>query len=364
MRSKRIPVDYMEHEQRAITYRVHDRTSFPSRMGDWEALYSQLASSSASRHPRWMMILQQGLGQTPYCVEATKEGQCLGILPLVHVKSPLFGAHLVSLPYLNTGGFLADSCEVRTGLITQAVELADKTGVRHLQLRNEDFEPHDQLKHTLRSKVHMRLPLPKHRSELWDNFKPKVRNQVRNAKKKDVRIEWGNDELLDDFYSVFTRNMRDLGTPVFGKKLFRAILEQLPGQAEFCLGFIEAKPIAGALLLHGEGTTEVPSASSLRAYNRTNANMLMYWELLQRAIEREQNCFDFGRSSPDSPTYRFKKQWGACPEEANWQHYVRRGNVEDTRIESGKYDRFVKIWRRLPLPIANSVGPMIVRGIP
>jgi hypothetical protein len=124
------------------------------------------------------------------------------------------------------------------------------------------------------------------------------------------------------------------------------------------------KPIAAALLLHGQGVSEVPSASSLRAFNSTNANMLLYWNLLQRAVERGQTVFDFGRSSTDSNTYRFKKQWGAVGHPAEWQYYRRSGQLADVRPDNPRYQRWIRIWQKMPLWLTRLIGPRIVRGIP
>ena len=159
----------------------------------------------------------------------------------------------------------------------------------------------------------MRLSLPGSAEELWGRFRPEVRNQVRKGEKHDLALAWGGEELLPDFYEVFSINMRDLGTPVFSRRLFRSILRRFPDRAELCVVRHGERPVAAALLVHGWGVTEVPSASALRQFNATSANMLMYWRLLERAIERGQAIFDFGRSSPDSGTFRFKKQWGAAP---------------------------------------------------
>jgi FemAB-related protein (PEP-CTERM system-associated) len=158
--------------------------------------------------------------------------------------------------------------------------------------------------------------------------------------------------------------MRDLGTPVFGKKLFSAILQGFREEAEICVVRDGNRPIAAALLIHGPHTTEVPSASSLREENSRNPNMLMYYHLLTRAIECGQTEFDFGRSTPDGPTYKFKKQWGAEPVPANWQYYVRRGDVGEVRPNNPKYKLMIRTWQRLPLWVANCLGPHIVRGIP
>src|SRR5262249_9739278 len=140
---------------------------------------------------------------------------------------------------------------------------------------------------------------------LWKQMSAKVRNQVRKGEKQGLTVHWGGLELLPEFYRVFSHNMRDLGTPVYGRALFRAILGQFPDRAEFCIVRADRRPIAASLLLHGWGVSEVPSAGALRKFNHTNANMLMYWHLLQRAMERHQDIFDFGRSSTESSTFRF-----------------------------------------------------------
>jgi FemAB-related protein (PEP-CTERM system-associated) len=333
------------------------------KLPTWTSFAKQ-RQASPSRDPVWLAILADGLHHQPYCVEATAGGQTIGILPLCYVHSLLFGRFLVGLPYLNVGGPIADEADVVRSLIDRAVALADELKVRYLELRHEKPIEHPALTQTLTSKVHMRLALPDNSETLWKRFDPKVRNQIRKAEKNDLTVQWGGQEFLSDFYSIFAHNMRDLGTPVFGRKLFQSILHHMAGDAELCVVRHRNRPVASGLLLHGSSVTEVPSASSLRSHNFTNANMLMYWHFLQRAITRGQHTFDFGRSSHDSNTYRFKKQWGAKPEPATWQYYVREGMVSDMRLESGKYDRMVRLWRRLPVFATRWIGPFIVRGIP
>ena len=244
------------------------------------------------------------------------------------------------------------------------MHLADSLDVQYLELRHEVEISHPALTERLTSKVHMRLALPSSADDLWRQFDPKVRNQIRKAEKQGLTVNWGGSDLLPDFYRVFSHNMRDLGTPVFGRRLFQCILAEFPECADVCVVRLKRRPIAAALLIHGRSMSEVPSASSLRRYNSTNANMLMYWHLLQRAIQRGQAAFDFGRSGVDSRTFRFKKQWGAMPEPAVWQYYVRKGTVQDMRPENEKYRRLINIWRRLPVSLTRIVGPTIVRGIP
>jgi serine/alanine adding enzyme len=393
--------------------RLVEQADLADRMADWSQYVRTRAEASPSRWPEWLRVLERSMGHRPYCLEAVAEpaqvaacrpeappaslseldsalrpgaagrsedhlasglsgqnetpesaGRLVGLLPLADVRSWLFGRFLVGLPYLNVGGVLADRAEVAHALVEEAARLADRLNARYLELRHEKPLEHPRLTEQLTSKVHMRLALPATPEQLWKSFDPKVRNQVRKGQRMELSVHWGSLDLLEDFYRVFAHNMRDLGTPVFPRRLFQAILEQFPNDAELCVVRMGGRPVAGALLVHGPGMTEVPSASSLRKYNHTCANMLMYWHLLSRAVERGQTVFDFGRSTVDSPTYRFKKQWGAQPAAAVWQYYLRRGTIGQMRPESGRFRLAIQLWRRLPVWLTRLLGPWIVRGIP
>lgn len=318
-----------------------------------------------SRDPAWLKVLATGLGQTPLCVEAVGDrGETRGILPLVFMKSWLFGRFLVGMPYLNAGGVLADDQAVGQLLIDRAINLGDELGVRFLELRHERSIPHDGLVQAVLNKVEMRLELRESISMQWKELPGKVRNQVRKGERNAFAVCWGGQELLPEFFAVFSRNMRDLGTPVFGKALFRSILDEFPGQAEICVLRAGRSPVSAALLLHGRGVTEVPSASTLRSHFASCANMFLYWSLIGRAIERGQTLFDFGRCTRGGNTYQFKKQWGATATDLAWQYYLRRGDAGDMRPENPRYRRLSRLWQWLPLWVATILGPRIVRGIP
>lgn len=353
-----------EKLRKRFDIKVHRRDEINSKIDEWAEWFESRRRPLLSQHPRWMSVFQKGLKQTPFCIESRQQGACSALLPLMYLKSPLFGSHLVSLPYLNSSGVIEGGVEESFHVAEAATELADQLGVRHLQIRQESLIDHPRLSRSATSKVNMRLALTESVAELWDGFRPKVRNQVRKAEKLGVSLQWGRHDVLSEFYRVFSRNMRDLGTPVFGIGLFKSILETFPDNSEICVAQHEGNVIAGAILLHGDAITEVPSASSLREHNWTNANMFMYWGLLRRAIERKQGTFDFGRSSPHSSTHRFKKQWGATPSEAIWQYYIRRGDTSDLRLESGRFRVAVELWKRLPVAVTLAIGPKIVRGIP
>jgi FemAB-related protein (PEP-CTERM system-associated) len=347
-----------------LTARTLTGPALAERLPAWEEFVLADGRVPLSRHPRWLPALEKGLRHTAYGLEALRDGKVVGYLGLVYVRSLLFGRFLVGLPYLNYGGVVADDDEAAAALIGRAAGLADDLGARYLELRHEWGVEHPALGHRRTDKVHMRLELPKTAGTLWDQLNCKVRNQVRKGQKGGFTAHWGGAELLDEFYTVFNHNMRDLGTPTFGRRLFAAVLDHFPDRSEFCLIRDGNRPVAAALLLHGWGVTEVPSASSLRAYNPACVNMLLYWHLLERAVGRNQEVFDFGRSSEDSPTHRFKKQWGAASCPAEWQYYLRRGCVGEMRPDNPRYQRMIRVWQRLPLAVTRRLGPAIVRGIP
>lgn len=325
---------------------------------------------SGDLDPRWLSVLANALDHRTFVITARIENQLVGYLPLALVTSRLFGRFLVSLPYLNLAGVMTDDDVIAQALITEATDLARVHDVQYLELRHGDGHTHDKLTQQRDEKVRMVLDLPEDADTLWNNLKAKVRNQIRKGDKFDLSIHWGGMDLVDDFYNVFAINMRDLGTPVYPRKLFTQIVSMFPQTAEFAVVRHEGQAIAGALLIHdpirhsGVGVTQVPSASTLRNFNHTNANMWMYHHLLCRAIERGASQFDFGRSSEDSGTYRFKKQWGALPIPTVWQYHVRRGDINAVRPDSPKYRRRIETWQKLPVWVTRLVGPSIVRGIP
>jgi FemAB-related protein (PEP-CTERM system-associated) len=347
------------------TVAVHPAHRLAARLPALTAYALADGPAPLGRHPAWLTVLEDALGHRPYALEATAGGVTCGFLPLAYVSSPLFGRFLVSLPYLNSNGVVAASPDVQTLLVNRAVELADELNVRYLELRHEVPVEHPALNGQLTSKVHMRLALPPSAEKLWKGYDPKVRNQVRKGEKHELTVAWGGEDQLEPFYAVLSQNMRDLGTPVYGRELFRAILHTFPGDAELCVVRTkDGQPCAAALLLHGPGVTEVPTASSLKEFNPTCCNMLMYRHLLDRAVERKQAVFDFGRSTTDGPTFKFKKQWGAEPQPATWQYHVREGAVGEMRPDNPRYQRMIRVWQRLPVRLTQYIGPAIVRGIP
>ncbi len=344
-------------------------TFAPGRAGsemenDWEAFLTGHGYEAMYCSPRIVAGIASGLSQTAYIIEDREQGRLVGLLPIVFMRSALFGRFLVSVPYVNWAGVIADRPESVRRLVGRATTLADELRAKFLELRS--INPFDDpgLVPGATSKVQMRLALSDQPDVNWKGLKSEVRTQVRKAIKGGLELEWGGEALLDDFYTVFAHNMRDLGTPVFPSQLFRQLLRGATGAAELGIVRKDGKAIAGCLAMHGLGLTEVPSAAVLRSHRKTAANSLMYWCAIERAIERGQTIFDFGRSTPDSSTFTFKRKWGAEPVPVTWQYHLREGDAQAMRPDNGKFDLAIALWKWLPLTVSRVLGPMIIRGIP
>ena len=306
----------------------------------------------------------------------------VGILPLVHLKHFIFGNSLISVPFFDTGGILADDYATEKALLSEAIQLGQKLKAHNIELRHTtplaflDFHKFEQLtrntqhatrnwvSQTLSHKVRMLLDLPNSPEALIKSFKSKLRSQIKKPIKEGLRSKIGGLELLEDFYNVFSTNMRDLGSPVHSRKLMKNVLEEFPGKAKIVMVYKDNLPIACSLVVGFKDTLENPWASALREYSRLSPNMLLYWTMLEYACGKGYTYFDFGRSSPDEGTYKFKKQWGAKPTPLHW-HYI-SPNVEPVNAETSEKSKFnnaIQYWQKLPVPVTKIIGPMIRKHI-
>ena len=312
-------------------------------------------------------VIEQVFGHTPhFFVARDNDGTILAALPLIEMKSSLFGHFAVSLPFVNYGGLVTHSEHYEA--VNQLIKYVENWGVQnsleHITLRqtypleNCDWSLQDH-------KIAMILELPETEEELMQSFKAKLRSQIRRPSKEGATARTGGPELLDDYYKVFSRNMRDLGTPVYSKQLFKSLLESEHCNSRLVVVYLDNIPVAASFLIKHGDTMEIPWASSLREYNRYSVNMLLYWRSLTYSIEHGCKYFDFGRSNKESPTYRFKKQWGSEERQLHWYQWT-PGGEGNVRLDpqNSKFALATKIWQKLPLAIANLIGPHIVKNIP
>ncbi len=330
----------------------------------WDS-YIQAHPSSSNYHKYgWREVVERSFGhQCFYLAAKNNTGKIVGVLPLVLMQSKIFGRFLISLPFFNYGGLLCDRQEVGDALLVEASNLQKAQGAEYTELRHTEqwpgYLPNKQYK------VAMVLDLAGDKDIQWTEFPPKLRNQIRKAEKSGLVVREGGKDLLTDFYTVFVRNMRDLGTPVYGQNFFRRVLEVFPDYTRIIAVYLEGKPVAAGLVSHFRDTLEIPWASSIRDYNTLCPNNLLYWTALQFALSQGCKRFDFGRSTPGEGTYKFKKQWGAKPIQLNWQYLLPEGaSLPELNTKNPKFELAIKIWQKLPLSVTRIFGPQIVKNIP
>jgi FemAB-related protein (PEP-CTERM system-associated) len=330
----------------------------------WDAFVASCQNTSVYHQSAWRHMITALFGHETYYLRAiSTRGGIVGILPLVRLRSRLFGDYLVSMPYFNYGGAIAVSTEIETALMKNACTLASDLGSTHIEFRDTVKRNGDWTLWT--NKVVMELALPESTEALWARLGSKLRAQIKRPSKADVEVDIGGRDLLPQFYSVFCRNMRDLGTPVYPTAFFASILDVFPKSAFLTVVHLAGKPVAAGFLLGFKDRLEIPWASSLRKHNRLGVNMLLYWEALKSAIDKGYRIFDFGRSTRNSSTYRFKLQWHPTERQLYWYYWLRSGEtMPDLTPDNPKYRLAVRLWRELPLAVTNFLGPRIVKNLP
>jgi len=338
---------------------VHPYTGTPEA---WDVFVRSRPGRTHFHLYGWRDLMENAFGHRTLYLGARDEDDALaGVLPLVRVKSLLFGDYLVSMPFLNYGGPLGNDDAIRA-LGAEAASIADGYGVDLLELRSREELPLD-LPASQR-KVTVLLDLePGDPEHTFTSLKAKVRSQVRRPIKEGVEVRFGPDQL-DAFYRVFAENMRDLGTPVLGRPVFEAIRDTFGESAWFGAAWLEDTPVAAGCGFQWADEFEMTWASSLRAHNRIAPNMLLYWRFIERASEQGLATFNFGRCTPGGGTHRFKLQWGGRDEPLWWYHRPSDADSATPNPDEGALSLGPKLWRKLPLSVANALGPGIVRKIP
>jgi FemAB-related protein (PEP-CTERM system-associated) len=348
-----------EHQDAGAAPVVRDDAS----EGACDAYVIAHPSGKFYHRPAWLGIVRRAFGRQTRYLTAESGGRIVGVLPLVFFRSRVFGHFAVSMPFLNYGGILADTPAVERALLDRATDEAKKAGAAHLELRHtRQLFPELPAR---RHKVAMTLRLESTPGRQWELLDRKVRNQVRKAEKSNLEAEHGGIEMLDAFYEVFSRNMRDLGTPVYGVNFFREVLSTFPESTRVFVVRSAKQPVAASLVVWHRGKIEVPWASSIREFNPLCANVLLYWEMLKFSSAGGFTTFDFGRSTRGEGTFHFKRQWGAEPRELVWEYWTDGGHsIPDLSPANPRFGLAIKAWQHLPVKVATTLGPFIVRNIP
>jgi len=328
----------------------------------WDSYVLNHSDGKHSFLSTWKNIIENVYNHSGFYLYAEKNNQIVGVLPLFSISSLLFENHLVSMPFLTYGGILADSTDIEQQFLCEVENLLKKQDVKYIELRQQGHLSSEGVNSRFilnTQKVSMRLELPSSSEELFNQFKAKLRSQIRRPQKEGMVFKLGGQELIDDFYKVFLVNMRDLGSPVHSKKLFKEIFGSFPDSVKCGVVYHNNKPVAAGIINLFNKFVEIPWASALREYNRFSPNMMLYWELIKYVTDAGYKEFDFGRSTEGESTFRFKQQWGSKPVQLNW-YSSRQNSLTDA---DSKKKLFIQVWTKLPLTVSQKLGPLIRKGI-
>jgi FemAB-related protein (PEP-CTERM system-associated) len=336
----------------------------PFRDGDerrWNDFVLGAANGTFFHLAGWKRVIERAFGHRTYYLIAERAGAVSGVLPMTLVKSRLFGSSLISNAFGVRGGPISDDPESLHALENEAVRLMESTAVPVLELRDYSASRADW---PTRSNLYASFRRPLERSA-DDNLKAiprKQRAMIRKGIRNQLRSEIDAD--VGRLYRVYAESMRNLGTPVFSKAYFRILREEFRTLSDIVTVSRSGRVVASVLNFYfrdevlpfyGGGT---PAARALAA------NDVMYWEVMRRACERGYRTFDFGRSKIGTGSYAFKKNWGFEPVPLVYQFRLSAGrSMPDLHPLNPRLAVLIAAWRRLPLAVANLLGPLIVRGI-
>lgn len=327
----------------------------------WDEYVQGAPNATFFHRAGWKTVLERAFGHKTHFLYAEMDGVIVGVLPLAEVKSALFGHTLASLPFCVYGGIVADT-EAATDLLrTEACQLADSLRVDAMELRNDRASGTD-------------WPV----KDLYFTFKKAIEPEddanlmaIPNRQRAMIRkgIKEGLQSALDDnserLYRVYSESVRNLGTPVFSAKYLRILLDVFPDDSSVLMITHEGQDVAGVLSFYFRDEV-LPYYGGSTAAARTikGVNHFMYWELMRLAAKQGYRVFDFGRSKSGTGPFSFKKNFGFQPQPLPYEYYlVKADRMPELNPNNPKYRLLIDTWIKLPLPIANFVGPFLAKSL-
>lgn len=311
--------------------------------------------------PAWLRVVERGTGQHALGLVAERHGTLVGWLPLSEIHSPIFGRALVSSGFAVDGGILAEDDRAAAALARAAAELAQRHSCATVELRGGALPAG----WDLRDDAHLGFvaDLAADDEAQLLAVPRKQRAEVRKSLQGDLEVRIGRDqEDRAVHYAVYAESVRNLGTPVFPRALFEAALDELDGDLLIVLH--EGQPAASVLSFYHAGTVLPYWGGGTFAARALRANERMYFELMLHARRRGCLRFDFGRSKTGSGPAAYKKNWGFDPQPLAYASWTAPGTARrDIDPNSDAYSAKIALWKRLPLGIANRIGPPIARGL-
>ncbi|GMN01342.1 FemAB family XrtA/PEP-CTERM system-associated protein [Erythrobacter sp. MTPC3] len=334
-----------------------------ARMAERIDTFVERKGASLFHRPAWLRAVEKGTGQRASGFVTRQYGAITGWLPLTEVRSVLFGKALVSSGFGVGGGILADTGDAIEKVACAAQAYAQDHGFSAIEVRGGSLPDHWQQWDDRHAGFERAL------ADTDENqlqaIPRKARAEIRKSLKNDLEIRIGSaPDDLAAHYAVYSESVRNLGTPVFPKSLFEAMLAEFPDAADILTVCKEGTPVSSVFsFYHGGAVMPFWGGGTVQARSE-RANERMYYELMLHARRKGMKVFDFGRSKTGSGPYNFKKNWGFDPVPLVYGEWVAGGGQgRDIDPTSDAYSRKIDLWKKLPLPIANTIGPWIARGL-
>ncbi len=329
---------------------------------EWNSYVRSHEQGTPFHLTNWRDAVADAFGHKSIYVQARKGNKITGILPLIHVKSMLFGNILSSVAFAAYGGIIADDRETFDLLLGEAAKIARRYGADYIDLKFVS-DPECDLPSS-DTYVTFVKELSKDDDENMKAIPRKQRAMVRKGIKSGLKAVVSPGRL-DDFYDVFADNVRRLGTPVYSKKWFQALLKAYGNEAELLVVEYEGKVVSGVFSFYYGDTVLPYYAASLVEYRKFAPNDFQYWELMRRAVARGCRYFDYGRSKKGTGQFKFKKHWGFEPQQLHYRYILNKiDRVPEINPLNPKYKAKIEAWKKLPLPLTRLLGPHIVKNIP
>lgn len=313
--------------------------------------------------PEWLIAVERGTGQQACGLVAERAGRIVGWLPLTMVHSPLFGRALVSSGFAVDGGPLVSEPHGGDRLAAAAAELAQRNCCTEVELRGGDTP--SGWEEITGKHCSFVCELAENDDAQLAAIPRKQRAEVRKSLKGDLIVTTGTAEAdRAAHYACYAASVHNLGTPVFPRSLFDAVMDAFGDRADILTVWQGDQPLASVLTLYHQGTAYPFWGGGVWRARATRANERMYYALMCHARGRGCTRFDFGRSKTGSGPYHFKKNWGFEPEPLAYSRWTAPGtHARDVDPTSAAYARKIELWKRLPLPVANRIGPLIAKGL-
>ena len=326
----------------------------------WDDYVNQHPDATFFHLFAWKTALEMSFRHNNYYLYAFDGDTIVGVLPLGHIKSLLFGNTLISTPFAVYGGILADNDEVKLLLREAACELAEELKVDHLELRNLKRDNPDWP--TKELYVYFKKELADNDDDNLKAIPRKQRAVVRKGIKADLNYQISND--VDTFFQAYSESVKNLGTPVFPKKLFKSLLEVFKDKADILTVTKDDTLVASVLNFYFKDTVLPYYGGGTSAARFLKGNDFMYWSLMQHAVQKGITSFDYGRSKEGTGSYSFKKNWGFEPQALYYEYYlVKAKEISEINPLNPKYQFFIKLWKKLPLKISQILGPILARDL-